>query len=62
MPRCPCRDFRMAENKLQLLFFLHKKPVRNSILEKFSTCRTENLLELQIHVLFVNRDSFYYCS
>ena len=57
MPRCPCRDFRMAENKLHVCV-LHKKLVRNSVLGKFSTNKIENLLELQIHVLFVNRRLF----
>ena len=43
--------------------FLYKKPVRNSVLRKFSTHKIDNLLELQKHVLFINnRDYFYYCS
>ena len=56
MPRCPCRDFWMAENKLHVCF-LHKKPIRNSVLGKFGTHKI-NFLELQKHVPFVNKRLF----
>ena len=57
MPRCPFRDFRMVENKLHVCL-LHKKSIRNSVLGKVSTRKINNLLELQKHVLLVNKRLF----
>ena len=59
MSRCPCwcRDFGMAENKLHV-YFLHKQPIRNSVLGTFSTHKINKLLELQKHVPFVNKRLF----
>ena len=38
--------------------FLHKKPIRNSVLGTFSTHKINKLLELQKHVPFVNKRLF----
>ena len=47
----------MAENKLHVCF-LHKQPIRNSVLGTFSTHKINSLLELQKHVPFVNKRLF----
>ena len=61
MPRCPCWDFRMTENKHRVCF-LYKKPVRDSVLGKFSTHEIDILLELQNTFFLQIGAYFYYCS
>ena len=58
MPRCPCWDFRMTENKHRVCF-LYKKPARNSVLGKFSTRKTYIFLELQ-NTFFLQIGAYFY--